>query len=156
MQANNVKTFLSLITSMTPASYQGINGHKSVPHFLLQHGRPFLPRPLPGRYKRGVSKQCFMNAAHLALAHPTLTYCEGYAMGVLPVYHAWACDYLGRVIEVTWKTPGVEYFGIPIRSYYLLTRLRVQKTYGLIDQWEERWPMLQDPPAKWLKKIQLA
>ena len=156
MRAPNITDFLSLIARSAPASCQGINGHKSVAHFVLAHGQAFLPRPLPGRYQRGVPKSCFMNAAHLALAHPTLTYCEGYAMGVLPVNHAWVCDYLGRVIEVTWKNPGAEYFGIPIRTNYLLTRLRVQKTYGLVDRWDERWPMLHDPPSKWLKKIQHA
>ena len=47
-----------------------------------------------------------------------LTYCEGYAIPdigsiVHEMDHAWCVDADGRVIDNSWRKPGLAYFGIP-------------------------------------------
>jgi len=78
---------------------------------LLKDGRWYEPQMLPRKYAYGEMKQCFANAARLALREPTLTYVEGFAhSGLIPVHHAWTVDLKGRVIDPTWRTrPEDEY-----------------------------------------------
>ena len=62
------------------------------------------------------AENCFGNSFKLADAHPELTYVEGYALHEatdFPVLHAWVADKNGNVIDSTWPTPGIEYFGVP-------------------------------------------
>jgi hypothetical protein len=81
---------------------------------LLRHGGWFNPIPLPEIGMRGRVKECFRNAA-LASARYGLRYIEGFAMGIIPVHHAWCADDEGNAIEVTWPEdiiPGAAYFGM--------------------------------------------
>lgn len=154
MKAEAVIRFLEAVAKMT-ASSRGIHGYHCLEEFVLKHGTSFTPHPLPAGMPFGEPRNCFGNSANLAMMDPRLTYCEGYAIGVLPVHHAWVVNRKREVIDVTWRSGGVEYYGIPIRTAYLVRRLRLQERYGLIDVWEERWPMLKDPPSKWLKTSSL-
>lgn len=77
---------------------------------LLKEGKWYFD----GRAKQfphAMPKACFRNAAMFAFEH-CLPYVEGYATSIIPVHHAWCLDHDGRVLEVTWKTLGTDYFGV--------------------------------------------
>lgn len=121
--------------------------------FILEHGRDFSDfAELPPDIRKGRIKQCFENATNLVFRYPSrFTYCEGYANGCIPVLHAWVIDNAGKVIELTWPENGASYYGIPFQTRFLLERLHVTDTYGLLDQ--PRHPELllgEIPPTEWL------
>jgi hypothetical protein len=92
----------------------------TVEGIVLQYGRSFRPQPKPRHIHLGPEVTCFANA--FVLAHrPRLTYCEGFALNWsgVPAHHAWACDHKGRVIDNTWRMPGLEYFGVPFARQFL-------------------------------------
>lgn len=91
-------------------------------------------------YPKGTIKECFRNAYLLAVEH-NLIYYEGYAMGVIPVLHAWCLDKDFHVIDTTWET-GTEYFGVFFSIKYVSKVLLERKSYGVIDNWEMKWPLL--------------
>lgn len=104
--------------------------------FLLNHGEAFTYQSKPVRYRWGQMKQCFRNAAVLAITYPELTYVEGYASSVIPMPHAWVIDANGLVIDNTWRTLHTEkpdYFGVRFATAYLRRRLLGQGVYGLLD-----------------------
>ena len=70
---------------------------------ILTHGRSFTIAPLPKGIRYGRLGECFKNASRLALYHNDLTYCEGYAMGIIPVLHAFCIDAKGNVVDNTWR-----------------------------------------------------
>lgn len=117
----------------------------SVAEYILTLGREYTFAPLPPDVERKAEKECFYNAALLALGRPDLIYVEGYGMAKgcpLPVLHAW-CTLDGKtVIDPTWEE-GVEYYGVPMETRYLYKRLhRLGIAGGLIDDWEGLWPLL--------------
>lgn len=133
-----------------------MGGWYTTGHFILKNGRlwPNIVAPLPEGVEHGRMKECFRNAANLALGfyRNEYIYCEGYAISIIPVMHAWCVDLQGNVIDPTWNNGtavGSEYYGIAIKAMYLQERLVKQKHYGLIDAWVERWPMLTDKPDDW-------
>jgi len=70
--------------------------------------------------RRGPISWCFNNAAYMTQKH-NLTYVEGFALEggfVWPMHHAWNIDKHGRVIDITWGSRGVDYYGVanPTRS----------------------------------------
>lgn len=92
--------------------------------FLLQHGTFYEPRVLPKRYRRGPIKACFYNSAMYALNNMSkgVRYVEGYAASIIPVHHAWCIDKDGKLLELTWDTPGTAYFGIEFKPGIALTK----------------------------------
>lgn len=110
---------------------------------LLKDGKFYSPQPLPKRYAYGEMKQCFANAARLALATPDLTYCEGVALAIIPTHHAWCIDTKGRVVDPTWRTrendahthnPGeMAYLGIAFEDLRNVTRMLTQGGSCLYD-----------------------
>lgn len=131
--------------------------YASAAAFALAEGRLWPWQPgLAAGYGRGEPRQCFRNAALLALGNPALCYVEGYAARAglpLPFLHAWAVRGDGLVIDVTWtEAPGEEraYLGVPFRAGYLSRALIGRGRYGLIDVWESGWPLLRgaDPVAE--------
>jgi hypothetical protein len=109
--------------------------------FMLQYGRDYAIGPHTFSLPRGEPKQCFMNATHLALELPHLTYVEGkIAMMGIPIEHAWCIDEEGVVVDPT-LAPGIkdgsydrisDYFGVPFRTDYLRKAIFRNKHYGLL------------------------
>lgn len=126
------------------------HGFTCLSEFVLRHGRAWQPAPLPPDLTPMAKQQCFRNAALLAMEKPNLVYCEGWALGIVPVEHAWCVDERGRVIDPTWiKPPGIEYFGIAFKTPYLFRVLRDSERYGLIDNWHAGWPLLKAKVRDW-------
>lgn len=113
--------------------------------WLLENGADYAWQPLDREtFEIGEGRECFLNAAHLAIARRDLTYVEGMAMcGFFPVHHAWVVDADGRVIDNTWVAEnGVEedgegaerqYLGYAVEAEELYERLVEQEVYGVLD-----------------------
>jgi hypothetical protein len=150
-----------------PLAYEGPQG------FVLRHGIDFTSPPdLPDGYEWMEAKNCYGNAAQLALEDPALTYVEGYAMGrFFPIPHAWVVTEDGTVIDPTWApwegeaadsdVPRAEwqYVGVPFTTKFLSSELQRNRTYGLLDQWETGYRMLKRRlpqravPKRWRDKV---
>ena len=115
--------------------------YNSIEVFVLKNGKRMGQRSeRSDNFPKGTIKECFRNAYLLAVEHD-LTYCEGYAMGIIPTLHAWCLDKDGHVIDITWKD-GIEYIGVMFSTKYVNKILLERKSYGVIDNWEMEWPLL--------------
>jgi hypothetical protein len=147
--------YLSATSSMMRSCRQGVHGYSCLEDFVLRNGVGFPWRP--GRAPRmGEPKQCYMNAAKMALDDDVLVYAEGYAIVSpvpIPVAHAWCVGGDGLVVDPTWDEgtlPGErEYFGVAIRRDYLAAALVRRMAWGVLDDWEGGWPMLSAVPEEW-------
>jgi hypothetical protein len=143
-----IKAEVAMIRSHT--HIPDINGYCSMGDFILRNGRVFHP----GDICWALGKQnCFQHAAVAAMEERSLTYCEGYAISIIPVLHAWLLGPDGKVIETTWKEMGHAYYGIPFRTDYVRSQIKLNKHYSMIDQWEKDWPTINAPKETWLRKI---
>jgi hypothetical protein len=121
----------------------GIN-YSCIEEYVLKHGRDMDVAPLPSNVKRGKMKNCYKNAYDLALGSKRYIYCEGYAVGIIPVLHAWCFDTkTGKVVDPTWKD-GKEYYGVKIDFTSVLRVVVERECYGVLDAWEIKHPALQD------------
>lgn len=128
--------------------------------FMAAHGvEMFAPARLPRKYRplKGPMKMCFHNAATAALKDRSLIYCEGYASSLIPVLHAWCLDPKGRVLELTWGTPGADYFGIPFQRGFLLRQALRNQSYGLLDQMQDQFGLVRGkyPKEEWWESTAL-
>ena len=107
---------------------------------LREEGAFYTPQPLPKRYRLGTPRNCYEDAALLALDSRRLTYVEGYAMSIFPVPHAWCVDPQGRVVDKTWAAvdaafptnrSNLAYFGLEIPDGALYAALHKNKVYGV-------------------------
>jgi hypothetical protein len=111
-------------------------------------------------------KECYFNAQMLLaddIGANRLSYVEGYASGVIPVLHGW-CEINGKVIDLTmrfWKNDSMiehppygagvfgetqdrQYIGVKIPRKIVLDRmLKHKEASSLLDDFENRWPLLQ-------------
>jgi hypothetical protein len=133
-----------------------IGEYPNVSAFLVRHGRDFTAKPLPSEIKAGRPRECFRNCAEIATSFARFTYCEGYALGIIPTLHAWLMDSDGQAIDPTWtgegKRPqiGWEYFGVPIKTRYVIQHLLATECYGpVLDNWTQGWPILTAPVEDW-------
>lgn len=118
--------------------------YKSMEDFVLTHGVQCNSQVLPGQYERGQVKQCFMNAFNLMMKHPELRYVEGYGHSIIPTLHAWCVDENLNVIDPTWDDSEKSvYFGVVFNRDYVLEATLQRGHYGLIDNYNERFPLLQ-------------
>ena len=112
--------------------------------FLLRHGRAYAWHPFPPRLAHGIPRQCYRNAARLALRSGRYTYVEGCAVASrlgITLEHAWCIDRAGRVVDPTWEE-GRDYFGVAFRTDYLRRVVRANRQFGLIHNFKMRFPLL--------------
>jgi len=127
--------------------------YSCVEDWVLKNGRHWTPAPLPKDVELMTIKECFKNAALLALERPDLTYVEGFAtIGLVPVLHAWCVDDEGRVIDPTWPEGGIEYYGVPFDRRWLIRELAKVKYYGFIDDYRRGFPLLRRGVKGFLSK----
>lgn len=105
--------------------------------FIERNGKLWRGRSLPSHYKRGPSKECFRNAALLAVNEPRLAYVEGYGLRAglaLPIHHAWCVDEEDAVVDVTWSDPEhCAYYGVRFVRAMLVDALIQNEVYGILD-----------------------
>lgn len=143
MGCDNVRRYLSSIVEMMRPHRSGQWPYVNIDDFVLRNGRAFKPgRRLWKGMEWGEEKQCFANATHAMLRFPKLTYCEGYALGIIPVLHAWLVTPRGIVVDPTWRKAGTEYFGVPFNKQFVMRTLRSRGYYGVLDNMEEGFPLL--------------
>lgn len=151
----SVKQMADIFSSMNKRE-----GYKysSSEDLVLKQGKFFTPETRPADVKLGAKKECFSNAARLALERSNLTYVEGYAMIndrlPLPIAHAWCVDKKGRVVDNTWENPGVAYFGVPFKTSYLAKKLSETGVYGILSGSVGSSDFLKDGvPSDWIADI---
>ena len=138
---------------------KAINGWYTTGQFVLKNGKQWQNgHALPKDVEPMKEKQCFMNAAKMATESERFIYCEGYALSIIPVMHAWCLDKDGNVIDPTWASlpfeKGREYFGIAIKTSYVIHYfLETERCGSLIDAWQTDWKMLHDDPKLWRHPI---
>jgi hypothetical protein len=129
---------------------------------LLKHGRFFQPQLLPKSYRLRPPRACFDNAYRLAKKSAgRLRYVEGVAAASLPeeswqpvVHHAWCVDAQDCVVDVTWPSLGLAYFGV-VMSLDRVGRTRSRDARpgelvcdhatSVLDDWGRRWPVYKEP-----------
>ena len=121
--------------------------------WLLDHAQIFEVRHEWGRdvpLARGPMKECYRTCSNAVIDRSSrFAYCEGYALAIIPVMHAWVLDLkTGLAYDPTWKS-GVEYFGVAFAAKYLRGTLVARETYGVIDNWEKGYPLLAAPLQEW-------
>ncbi len=119
--------------------------------FVLKYGCLYEPAIKPKNVRLGVPKHCFHNAQKLARRFG-YKYVEGYAISCeqlpIPIHHAW-CVRAGKVIDPTWETVGVAYFGVAFDLSFVLDQIRGNKfSISVIDNYEKRWPILRKDKAE--------
>ena len=118
----------------------------SAEEFVLKNGQPFKSVPVPADMICGEMKMCFQNASTASGPHTGYQYAEGYALkpGLIPMNHAWLVDDDDNAIDITWEyDPDTAYYGIIFPHDYLWETLEKKKTYGIIDNYEMNFPLLQ-------------
>ena len=146
----SLKQYLQMQVDLIRRTCRATNDYVNCSDFILQNGHPFIPAPLPKDISRGIMKECFRNAFMLMAAHSELIYVEGYASGVIPVYHAWCVDQKGKVVDPTWGDDGQVYFGVPFSSGFVREQTLKSKKYGLIDAWDQHWPLFSMEKDLWI------
>lgn len=136
---------LEMLVNLRHEMKGGITEPCCISHLLLNRGRFFTPG---GKCRHGKIKLCYMNSYHLA-ERSGFTYCEGYALGIIPVFHAWCVDEHGLVHDPTWKDNLHAYFGVRIKLPYVRKTILRKESYGVLDNWTEHWPILRDDPSEW-------
>lgn len=108
---------------------------KSLESFILRNGKEYNPKSLPKGVKMGRAQECYANAARLAWSNPgKYTYVEGFVfldIAPLAISHAWVVDNEGNVIDNTFKTPGKQYFGVPVNYSDLNETLVENEVFGV-------------------------
>ena len=104
--------------------------------YVLHRGRLFDAGELPATVRRGTSGQCFQNAAELVMKEPEkYAYVEGYAMGIMPVHHAWCVTRDGSVIDPTWTdSKESAYFGIPMNMRFVAETVLNNGVWGVFGE----------------------
>lgn len=120
----------------------------STEELVLAHGVWCPHSKKPRSFTWMTPKMCYRNAAMTVIHRmdPELTYCEGYGVRAglpIPFLHAWIMDKEGNAIDQTWRGEDEEraYIGIPFATDYLIRVLAETKRSGLLDRWEDGWPL---------------
>lgn len=129
--------------------------YRSVAELLIAHGTHYTETtPAAPFLSKGfvvAPQHCFDNAYRLARRRKTLRYVEGYAMSVIPMYHAWCITADNVVVDPTWElTASIvrpscdDYFGVPI-SLATAKRVRSSRCVAVLDNYVGKYPMLREP-----------
>ena len=119
--ADRYESLRSYLTMMHEFKAKHTGNGRTLEGDVLRHGEWFVWSPLPDGIEYGEAKNCFGNAANLAIAtdlygsdneRGRFQYFEGYGMtpGLgLTVEHAWCIDRrTGQVVDNTWRSGGRE------------------------------------------------
>ena len=116
-------------------------GHPALmQRFVLRNGQRYGGRRRIGR--RGMAKQCFMNATKRVLHNPRAyidgwRYVEGYAIHrtdpIMAIHHAWVTTNGSDAMDPTLDATKYDYFGVAFDKPTLVGQLRQQKYYGMLD-----------------------
>lgn len=113
---------------------------------VAKWGRDYRAQPLPGKYRRGLPKQCFDNARQLMYAHwGQLTYVEGYARlaeAPLPILHAWCVEVGSDLVIDPTSENLIDYVGIPFTRQYLADHEINSRTNSVIDDYDRGHPLM--------------
>lgn len=108
--------------------------------FVLKNGREWTITANSFKGKRAKAKDCYRNAYQLTLGKG-LTYCEGWALHVIPIEHAWCIDDQGNVVDPTWSS-GESYFGVAFKTSAVLRAATETGVYGLFGDYKRKHPIL--------------
>lgn len=111
-------------------------GPSIVRDFMLKFGKDFPIGPDTFSGPRGTPKECYRNAAMLAIEDPTLTYVEGKVAAIIPIDHAWCVDADGVVVDPTLNNDDgrvTGYYGVAFPTPYLKRAIFKNKVFGLLD-----------------------
>lgn len=138
-------TYLDVTTKMM--------GQRSLFGFVKDRGRLYTPAAFTLNRRGHAKKMCFMNALHLAMDHPELTYVEGYGVALMPTLHAWCITGEGIVVDPTWDAPErCAYYGIPFDLAFAKQTVFRQQTYGLLSDPETVGLLIDLPPTAYMQK----
>jgi hypothetical protein len=147
----NLREYLRSVSEMMQAianSKRKPTLFSSMYDFLLNEGIDCIytghPRPKGCGVRKMPDKECFGNAHTVASTLPErFAYVEGYALGIIPMAHAWLIDMDGKVVDPTWQEDHCrEYIGVPFDLEYVNRIIIEKETYGALDYWEGGWPIL--------------
>tara|TARA_B100000519_G_C14039711_1_gene342129 strand:- start:169 stop:705 length:537 start_codon:yes stop_codon:yes gene_type:complete len=150
---SDVKNYLDTVSLMIRSNDQMMKQrqemkYSSMEHFFSELGQQFTApsRPLTAYdIPLGEKKQCYKNCMDFVMNNPDteLLYCEGFALGCIPIAHAWLSTPQGEVFDPTWgKSYCTDYFGVAFDRSWAISLLLDKGSYGLVDDWEHKWPLL--------------
>lgn len=120
---DDLRGYLSICAKMS-----GGKGHEAL---VRKHGRMFEGSELLDPETRGPKGECFRNALLYALQNE-LYYCEGYAISIVPMHHAWCLDADGNVVDTTWDEPErCVYAGLVMDPEQAMKIVQANGMYGL-------------------------
>lgn len=125
-----------------------------VGQFYLHFGHRFAPC-LTASHGAEAPRQCYRNAALLALSNEQYIYCEGFACPPtgIPVHHAWCINAAGTVVDPTWlQADRSDYFGVPIRRRFLAQWTQGASVWGIFSEFIPP-EVLKLHPAEWRQAI---
>lgn len=153
MDTTTVTSYLRSVTDMMARENSGLT-YESIEALVLAYGKDWKAQNTADNaaaieshgLSMGELRNCYANAASIAIGNEELTYVEGYAMPMyppLPVQHAWLVDKGGNVIDVTWGQggidTGVEYVGIPFDADAVRRSARESEVWGMIGHWNSHY-----------------
>ena len=145
-----IKEFLEAMVLMRQNSNLAKPKHwkyASTEEFVLEYGKYYKFKTLPEDIEIREPKACFSNAFELMIDRmKELVYVEGYATVkeiALPVLHGWCINKKKEVVDPTWEN-GNLYFGVAFKSRFAIEEMLKTEKYGLLDSWEEGWPLLRN------------
>lgn len=96
--------------------------------------RYWIPKARLLSVRKGQDRQCYTNALRLAERRPPLRYCEGWAVAAefpaLRIPHAWCVTRAGYVVDPTWATPGLAYFGVCYTTRHARQRIEAGEPWA--------------------------
>jgi len=135
-----IKKYLEQIVSAITSHGNILSPYSSTYDFVLKNGHSMKQISSDHGYKIGPQKNCYQNAVETSLA-----YVEGYAIhkAPIPLMHAWNIDSQRRVVDVTWpNNSDAQYYGVILPRWYVLKIILSKKHYGVIDNWQQNFPLL--------------